>query len=209
MTPEQFDPAAFLARFREHCEKGARALSISREAQKSRSVRSQRYRVDSIEEKCVPESAAGNAILSNEIKAVPQGTLITHNFAKTKNVEAESGAPYAGMVAALRSRCPDYIPADRWQRAIADTDVFLGRWGSQAQALGWTVRDLWGLHKPPEHPHASYSRLSRYDETGLLWLLEGREVGALTADSAAVRWLGGSITIYCKSQLCRLPNGLP
>jgi hypothetical protein len=31
------------------------------------------------------------------------------------------------------------------------------------------------------------SRLSRYDETGLCWLLDGREVVALTADTATVR----------------------
>ena len=50
----------------------------------------------------------------------------------------------------------------------------------QAEALGWTAKHLFGLHKPPNRPHPSYSRLSRYDETGLIWLLGGREVVALT-----------------------------
>jgi hypothetical protein len=53
----------------------------------------------------------------------------------------------------------------------------------QAEALGWTAKHLFGLHKPPNRPHPSYSRLSRYDETGLIWLLGGREVVALTEGS--------------------------
>jgi hypothetical protein len=80
----------------------------------------------------------------------------------------------------LQSRCPTHIPVARWQTAIEDGRRFLARWGEQAKALGWTARDLFGLHKPPEKPHPSYSRLSRYDEAGLIWLLCGREVVALT-----------------------------
>jgi hypothetical protein len=105
-------------------------------------------------------------------------------------------SPYASTLAALRARCPDHVHAERWWRAVADSDAFLNRWGEQAHALGWTVRDLWGLHKPPENPHATYSRLSRHDETGLLWLLQGREVVALTNTTAAIQWPGGSITMY-------------
>ena len=49
----------------------------------------------------------------------------------------------------------------------------LAQWGQQAEALGWTSRDLFGLHKPPDKPAPSYRRLSRYDETGLIWLSIG------------------------------------
>jgi hypothetical protein len=73
---------------------------------------------------------------------------------------------------------------------------FLARWGQQAEALGWTSRDLFGLHKPPANTHASYSRLSRYDETGLTWLLCGREVVALTEATAAIQNPTGAITTY-------------
>src|SRR5262249_44217882 len=34
--------------------------------------------------------------------------------------------------------------------------------------------------------HPSYRRLSRYDETGLIWLLQGRPVVMLTAATAAI-----------------------
>jgi hypothetical protein len=38
--------------------------------------------------------------------------------------------------------------------------------------------------------------LSRYDETGLIWLLHGREVVALTEATAAIQNPTGGITIY-------------
>jgi hypothetical protein len=53
-----------------------------------------------------------------------------------------------------------------------------------------------GFHQPPAQPHPSYSRLSRYDETGLIWLLCGREVVALTEATAVIRSSTGAITIY-------------
>jgi hypothetical protein len=99
-------------------------------------------------------------------------------------------------LAAIESRCPDLVPSDRWQLAVDDGRAFLTRWGEQAEALGWTARDLFGLHMPPERPHPSYSRLSRYDEIGLIWLLRGREVIALTEATAVIQGSTGAITIY-------------
>jgi len=97
---------------------------------------------------------------------------------------------------ALESRCPDVVPVNRWQRAVEDGRAFLSRWSEQAEALGWTAKDLFGLHTPPEKPHASYSRLSRYDETSLIWLLQGREVVALTEATAAILTSTGAVTVY-------------
>jgi len=98
-----------------------------------------------------------------------------------------SSAPFAKALAALERRCPDYVEANRWWQAVEDGRRFLARWGDQAVALGWTAEDLFGLHTPPERPHPSYRRLSRYDETGLIWLLQGREVVALTEATAAIQ----------------------
>jgi len=103
---------------------------------------------------------------------------------------------FSRTFSALEARCPDLVPADRWQLAVDDGRAFLARWGGQAEALGWTARDLFGLHTPPAKPHPSYSRLSRYDEIGLIWLLCGRPVVALTAASAAIQSSTGAITIY-------------
>ncbi|OLB78055.1 MAG: hypothetical protein AUI16_04430 [Alphaproteobacteria bacterium 13_2_20CM_2_64_7] len=89
------------------------------------------------------------------------------------------------------------VDVARWRRCVEDGKRFLALWGEQAQALGWTSADLFGLHTPPDKPHPSYSRLSRYDCTGLCWLLEGREVIALTADTASIHNpKTGTVTTY-------------
>src|SRR5262249_45471126 len=106
--------------------------------------------------------------------------------------------PYGSTIAALEARCPELVRIDRWQHVVSDGKTFLTRWGDQAHALGWTARDLFGLIAVPEHAKPSFSRLSRCDETGLIWLLEGRKVLALTAETAAVHNPSGSITTYRK-----------
>jgi hypothetical protein len=98
--------------------------------------------------------------------------------------------------AALEARCPEHARADCWQQAIEDGHRFLTQWGEQAEALGWTARDLFGLAPMPDKPHPRYQRLSRYDETGLIWLLRGRRVLALTESAAAVASPTGAVTVY-------------
>ncbi len=134
--------------------------------------------------------------------------LARKTFAGTTNTtEHDRSPPEAPLVVfgrigrtckVLEQRCPDHVPAMRWQQAVEDGRRFLARWGKQAEALGWTARDLFGLQTPPAKPHPSYSRLSRYDETGLIWLLRGREVAALTETTASIRSAAGNITIYRK-----------
>jgi len=105
-------------------------------------------------------------------------------------------ARYSWVVTALEAGCPDLVPVNRWQLAVDDARAFLARWGDQAEALGWEAKHLFGLHKPPAQPHPSYRRLSRYDETGLVWLLQGRKVVALTETTATIQNPAGAITIY-------------
>jgi hypothetical protein len=127
-------------------------------------------------------------------KSPPPGDPVDH--------EAELWTPFGRFcrfgrtLSALEARCPDLVPIDRWQAAVEDGRRFLARWGDQAEALGWTARDLFGLQIPPAKPHPSYSRLSRYDEIGLVWLLRGRPVVALTEATAAIQNPAGNITIY-------------
>jgi hypothetical protein len=54
---------------------------------------------------------------------------------------AECG-PYASALAALRAKCPAYVPEDRWRQAIADATTFATTWGAEAQAFGWTAPEL-------------------------------------------------------------------
>jgi hypothetical protein len=96
----------------------------------------------------------------------------------------------------LERRCPEHIGVADWQRAVEDGRRFLAQWGEQAEALGWSARDLFGLATIPDKPAPNYRRLSRYDETGLIWLLQGRQVVALTTDTAAVEKPSGAVTVY-------------
>jgi hypothetical protein len=98
---------------------------------------------------------------------------------------------------ALQLRPPAHVPEDRWRQAVEDGRAFLRQWGEAAQRLGWDSRDLFGLHAPPEQPAASYTRLSRYHATGLIWLLDGRKVLALTEITATILNPDtGTITTY-------------
>ena len=99
---------------------------------------------------------------------------------------------------ALEARCPDHVPVERWEQAVEAAKRFLAKWGTQAEALGWKSADLFGLAPLPERPHPSYRRLSRYDCTGLIWLLQGRPVVALTEATAAIENPTGNITVYRK-----------
>jgi hypothetical protein len=99
-------------------------------------------------------------------------------------------------LSALESACPELVTEDRWRRCLEDGRRFLAAWADRAEALGWTPRDLFGLMPVPGHAKPSFSRLSRYDEIGLIWLLQGRPVVALTEATAAIQSSTGAITIY-------------
>jgi hypothetical protein len=117
--------------------------------------------------------------------------------AKVAKDRSHFGSPSAAFDA-LERKFPAYVDVADWQQAIEDGHKFLARWGEQAEALGWTARELFGLHPVPERPAPSYRRLSRYDETGLIWLLRGRPVVALTANEAAIRGHSGATVTYRK-----------
>jgi hypothetical protein len=96
----------------------------------------------------------------------------------------------------LEQRCPELIDCADWQQAIESARRFLAQWGEQAESLGWNSRDLFGLMPVPDKPKANYHRLSRYDLTGLIWLLRDNQVVALTETTAAIRHASGKITTY-------------
>jgi hypothetical protein len=75
---------------------------------------------------------------------------------------------------------PAGVPLYRWQMFVDDCRRFVASsLAKQATALGWTVLDLFGVDI--DRP------LARIDRMGLLWLLEGREIVALTASEAIIR----------------------
>jgi hypothetical protein len=106
--------------------------------------------------------------------------------AKSGTALGTSG-PYRDVLLALCSKRPELVEPVHWQQATRDAENFLPLWSDRAHALGWTARELFGLHSVPERPAANYQRLARYDETGLLWLLRGRPVVVLTETTAAIQ----------------------
>jgi hypothetical protein len=104
--------------------------------------------------------------------------------------------PYSEALDQLERECPEYVEGDRWRRCLIDAQRFLAEWGEKAESLGWTSRDLFGLAPVPDKPATNFRRLSRYDLTGLIWLLRGDPVVALTETTAAIRHATGNITTY-------------
>ena len=142
----------------------------------------------------------GNDLLLNAEAKPPASVLellSTHKADILTLLQSGSGSLYHALLR-LECACPDYVEIGRWQQCISDSRRFLRSWGSQAEALGWTAKDLFGLHEPPANAHPLYSRLSRYDATGLCWLMQGRRVVALTATIAVIESYGGSPIKYRK-----------
>jgi hypothetical protein len=139
--------------------------------------------------------------LSEPVATAPHVPTPLQPMAATNSPNSQFAASqkpsYQHVLAVLESRCPDHVDVERWNKAVADGRRFVGLWGEQASSLGWTNRNLFGLHTPPEQPRPSYRRLSRYDATGLVWLLAGREVVALTEATATIRNpVTGTVTTY-------------
>jgi hypothetical protein len=121
----------------------------------------------------------------NEIDEISPPLLSSNSFVSYPSALADA-------FATLERRCPDAVPVARWREAVEDGRRFLGQWDEQAEALGWTAEDLFGLH--PTAP------LARYDSMGLVWLLRGKKVVALTATAATIRTAtGGTLSFYRKA----------
>ena len=92
----------------------------------------------------------------------------------------EAPADWTAGVASLRLMSPPRgIQAAAWSVLVADAQAFLATWAGQAAALGWTAHDVFGAHRTRP--------LGRYDHMGLVPLLLGRPVVALTSGEAAIK----------------------
>jgi TubC N-terminal docking domain len=91
----------------------------------------------------------------------------------------EPVAAWSDGVAILRSMPPPRTyPAHAWKQLILDAQRFLEDWAPQAAALGWPGWELFGCHK-----RAPWGRIQGM---GLVLLLRGDELAALTATEAAI-----------------------
>ena len=90
-------------------------------------------------------------------------------------------------------------PLDAGGTHFATVNCFLATWAIQAHELGWTVLDLFGAHKiAPE---------ARWDCAGLVVLIGGGRVVAMTDASATIQRPSGSPLSYSRTPA--LPDAMP
>ncbi len=122
---------------------------------------------------------------------VPTVPTATTNFEEGRTAQIFEDNP-AGWHAILQGleqmQAPDFAGAGRWSQVVEDADSLLSNWGRAAYDLGWNALDLFGVH--------AAAPAGRYDVMGLVMLLGGGRVFALTEQTAAFRRPSGSALTY-------------
>ena len=121
----------------------------------------------------------------------PVSPLSTTYFriAQPAEIEGDVLAEWHAILAGLKRRGPaDWLSHPQWRGLLSDAENFLTRWGSAAHLLGWTALDLFGVH--PIAPAA------RFDVMGLIPILNGAEVLALTSQTATMRRVSGAVLTF-------------
>jgi hypothetical protein len=89
---------------------------------------------------------------------------------------------------------PNRPPADFggiwWRDLIRDAERFLPLWGRQAADLAWGTFDLFGVHR--------LAPAARFSSMGLLLLVRGGRVAAITAESAVIERQSGARLTYTR-----------
>ncbi len=117
-------------------------------------------------------------------------------------VEEGAGVPRAwaeGFARLLPDHPPADVPPKGWKTIIYDVGRFLdGPFLDVAVKLGWGPYDLFGCDR--DRPYA------RIDHMGLLWLLNGRKLIALTETTATIETPTGATHRYCQTADRSLPS---
>jgi hypothetical protein len=88
------------------------------------------------------------------------------------------------------NRPPAGFTSAEWRCTIRDAELFLSTWGRQAVDLGWTTLDVFGVHR--------LAPVARYSCMGLLPLIQGGRVIAITAESARIEQPSGARLTYTR-----------
>jgi hypothetical protein len=67
---------------------------------------------------------------------------------------------------------------DRWRVLVRDAEHFIDTWAGQAAALGWSTVEAFGCHR--------WAPVERYDAAGLVMMLNGKRIVAMTDDDAVI-----------------------
>ena len=86
-------------------------------------------------------------------------------------------------------RSPADVPSRRWLRLVTDVALFLdSAFCATAAALGWGPLDLFGCDR--DRPFA------RIDQAGLLWLLNGDRLLAVSEDAVVIETRAGARRVF-------------
>ncbi|UPJ80538.1 hypothetical protein IVB16_00410 [Bradyrhizobium sp. 183] len=127
---------------------------------------------------------------------VPSVPTATTNFEgeRAARVFGDNRAGWHAISEELKQMLePEWAGADRWSQMIGDADAFLSAWDDAAHDLGWTALDLFGVH--PAAPGC------RYDLMGLVPLLGGGQVSALSERTAAIGRRSGATLTYTRKPM--------
>jgi hypothetical protein len=84
--------------------------------------------------------------------------------------------------------CPARFPGARWALVVSDAEAFLDSWAAVAHRLGWPAWELFGCHR-----RAPWGRIQGM---GLVLLLKGNEIAAMTPSEAVIRTRTGARQAY-------------
>lgn len=79
---------------------------------------------------------------------------------------------------------PEQYSQAGWEQVLNDAGLFADRWAHQAIALGWTVLDVFSVHKSGNR--------KRLDGEGVVLSIRGRKVVAITADHIMIETGAGA-----------------
>lgn len=144
---------------------------------------------------CAPPSGPALAAFAALAGAKRQTELRARDGVRPVSVAKPAKPPQSwidGVAQLDAERAPGDVPSRRWRQFIYDAARFLDNgFAAQAAALDWEALDLFGCDA--KRPYA------RIDNAGLLWLVNGHRLVALTDRSARIETKSGAtLTFYRK-----------
>jgi hypothetical protein len=117
-----------------------------------------------------------NININSKIALQPDGLKSPEvRIKRIKSTTTPLGGPFQAFVESDRNKALN----QRYVQAVVDARRFLDDFDEQAETLGWRADELFGLDDA--------APLARYDRMGLVWMLGGDHVVAITASSAVIR----------------------
>jgi hypothetical protein len=169
-----------------HLHHGTRGASMPKQAQVSESLRR-----GTAKTAISPDAVRLRDAFEERAAIVDFGGVVPRTEATLKPGSTTLCLPpgwIAGVARLADMPPPLDWPPRRWPVLIEDAESFLERWATQAHRLGWQTWELWGRHQ--RKPWGSIQGM------GLVLLLQGDEIAALTATEAVIRTPTGAHQTY-------------